>query len=212
MTSNQKQIIEIFKSNYKSPKSELIFNTPYELLVAVILSAQCTDKRVNIVTKELFKVASTPDAMVDLGVEQLEKYIKSCGFYHNKAKNIIDASRDIILYFKGNVPNNMKDLMSLAGVGEKTASVVMAVAYNVPSMPVDTHMQRLSNRLGFVNNLYNPHKISIELQKIVPKDFWIDFHHSMILHGRYVCTAKNPKCDICILKNVCKSKVKFNKV
>ena len=205
MNNSQSKICELLKENYKNPKCELHFSTPFELLVAVILSAQCTDKRVNEVVKTLFVEANTPEAFAKMKQEELEQKIKSCGFYRNKAKNIISASKDICLRFGSKVPQTQKELESLAGVGEKTASVILAVAFNIPAIAVDTHVTRLSNRLGFVKNLNDPHKICVELKKIIPVEDWIDFHYQLVLHGRYVCKAINPNCQNCFLKGICPS-------
>jgi len=188
---------------YPNRECELNFNSPYELLVAVILSSQCTDKRVNKVTEQLFKVASTPKEMVALGEEKLKQYIYSCGFYNNKAKNIIAASVDLIDRFGGVVPNNFESLVTLAGVGEKTASVVLATAFNVPAFAVDTHVLRLSKRLGLANEK-TPHDTMVKLKKRINKNFWIAGHFSLVLHGRYCCYSRKPNCGECQLVDICK--------
>lgn len=205
MKKNLQKIIEIMRETYKSPKCELEWTTPFELLVAVILSAQCTDKRVNMVVAKLFKEYNKPEQFANISQEELEDWIKPCGFYHNKARNIISASRDIVERYNGEVPSDKDSLMQLSGVGEKTASVVQAVAYNVPAIAVDTHVLRLSNRFGFVNNQKDPHKVMIALQRAVPKEYWIDFHYAMVLHGRYVCKAQKPNCGSCCFKEYCRS-------
>ena len=188
---------------YVNPKCELEFNSNYELLVAVILSAQCTDKRVNLVTKELFKEYNTPFKMITLSQEELEHKIRSCGFFHNKAKHILEASHDIIDRFDGEVPKEKSDLLSLAGVGEKTANVVVSMAFNTPAIAVDTHVFRVSNRLGLANSK-DVFKTQKQLEKTIPKDKWIKFHYALVLHGRYVCKSQRPNCNECGLKDLCK--------
>lgn len=204
----QSEIKDLLLKTYKGATCELEWKTPFELLVAVILSAQCTDKRVNEVTKDLFKLHNTPEDFANIALEELEGLIKSCGFYHNKAKNIIACSKDIVQRFGGEVPKTEEELMGLAGVGEKTASVVLGTAFKIPAMPVDTHVLRLSGRLGFVNNLNDPHKVCVELKKLIDKKDWIDFHFALVLHGRYVCKAINPGCENCVLNKICPSRKK----
>lgn len=189
-------------------KCELNYKTPYQLLVAVILSAQCTDKRVNQVTKSLFELAPTPKKMQDLGIDKLKQIIYPCGFYNNKAKSIIDATNDIITKFNGKVPSNMEDLTSLAGVGRKTANVVLGECFNIPSIAVDTHVLRLSKRLGLTKENSTPEKCEKDLVKIIEKEKQVKFHHQMIHFGRYYCKAQNPKCEDCKLYNICKNKKK----
>lgn len=196
------KIFERIKLIYKDPKCELEFKTPFELLIAVVLSAQCTDKRVNETTKVLFNVANTPKQFVDMPQDILEKYIFSCGFYKNKALAIKNLSKDIVDKFAGNVPNNLDDLTKLSGVGIKTASVVLSLAYKIPALAVDTHVFRVSNRLG-VAMAKTPEEMYKILLKVVPKDFWIDYHYSLVLHGRYICKARNPKCGECGFKDLC---------
>jgi endonuclease-3 len=202
MKSSEK-VLEILRDLINDPKSELEFSSNYELLVAVMLSAQCTDKRVNIITRKLFKVANTPEKMIHLSIEQIEEYIKSCNYYHNKAKNIYNASLDIVKNFDGQVPDNYNDLVSLSGVGNKTANVILAVGFGVNALPVDTHVLRVSNRLGFVNT-NNPTKCENELKKIFKNKDWAEIHHLMLLFGRYYCKATKPDCENCKLKKFCK--------
>jgi endonuclease-3 len=171
--------------------------------VAVILSAQCTDKRVNIVTKELFAVANTPEKMINLGIERLKEIIKPCGFFNNKAKSIINASASLIEKFNSIVPKTREELLSLSGVGEKTASVVLAVAFGVPAIAVDTHVFRVSNRLGLANAT-TVEKTQRDLEKNIPREKWIKLHYALVLHGRYVCKAIKPQCENCGLKELCK--------
>lgn len=197
-----KKIIDMLKQIYPDAKCELEHNSPYELLIATILSAQSTDKRVNMVTKELFKVADTPQKMVDLGEEKLKEYIKSIGFYNTKSKNIISASIDIIQNYDGKVPKTMEELTKLAGVGRKTANVVMSNCFGVPAIAVDTHVFRLAHRLGFSDS-ENILEVEYDLQKKISKKDWTLAHHLLIFHGRYTCKAQRPQCDICNLKNCC---------
>lgn len=195
-------VLDYLKERYPNPVPKLKFNTPYELLVAVILSAQCTDDRVNKVTEVLFKEYNTPQKILTLTQEQLEKYIYSCGFYHNKAKHILSASSDIIKKYNGEVPSDFNQLKSLAGVGQKTANVVWSVAFNGDAIAVDTHVFRVSNRLGLAN-ANTPFKVETQLKKIIPKQRWSESHHFLIFYGREICTAKKPKCDVCELKQYC---------
>ena len=194
-----KRVIDL----YPERTCELNYSTPFELLVAVILSAQCTDKRVNEVTKKLFKVASTPQAILELGIEKLKKYIYSCGFYNNKAQNIIKMSRDLVENHDSLVPQDFNSLVRLAGVGEKTASVVLATAFNVPAFAVDTHVFRLSKRLGLANES-SAHKTMVKLKSRINKNLWSAGHFALVLHGRYCCYSRKPNCVECGLKDICK--------
>ena len=193
-----------FDELYLDPKCELVFHSDYELLVAVILSAQCTDKRVNLVTAELFRDYNTAEKMITLSQEELEQKIRTCGFFHNKAKHILEMSNDLIQKHNCKVPSNKEELKALAGVGEKTANVVLAVAFNVPAIAVDTHVFRVSNRIGLANGK-TVSKVQKDLEKNLPKDKWIKMHYALVLHGRYVCKAQKPLCETCELKDVCKS-------
>lgn len=195
------KVLNYLDELFPEPACELKFNSKFELLVSVILSAQCTDKRVNMVTSELFKKYNTPKDFAGLKQEELENMIKSCGFYHNKAKNIISCSKDILERFNGNVPNNVDDLMSLAGVGKKTANVVFSVGFGGDAIAVDTHVFRVSNRLGIKSK--NPLECEAKLQKLVPKQNWSKVHHQMVLFGRYNCKAIKPNCKECELVNIC---------
>ncbi|MGP1411054.1 MAG: endonuclease III [Peptoanaerobacter stomatis] len=197
-----KAIIEILKEMYPDATCELNHNTPYELLVATILSAQSTDKRVNIVTKDLFKVADTPEKMVKLGEEKLKEYIRTIGFFNTKSKNLISMSRDLIQKYNSEVPKTMEELTSLAGVGRKTANVVMSNCFKVPAIAVDTHVFRLAHRLGF-SAQEDVYKVEMDLQKKIAKKDWTLAHHMLIFHGRYTCKAKNPLCEECNLKEYC---------
>ena len=207
---NGVELLERLVNYYPKNKCELNYTSPYELLVAVILSAQCTDKRVNEVAKCLFSKANTPEDMVSLGEQELKKIIKPCGFFNNKAKSIIQASRNLIEKFNSVVPKTREELLGLAGVGEKTASVVLAVAFGVPAIAVDTHVFRLSKRLGLANKK-TPTETMHALEKKLPKDIWIDGHFALVLHGRYVCKAINPKCSECIIKDGCPNFNKYKK-
>lgn len=195
--------MQILARNFPNPKSELNFNSPFELLVAVILSAQCTDKRVNVVTEQLFAVANTAEQMMALPLERIEQLIHSCGFYHNKAKFLLSMSSDIINRFGGVVPDNIQQLRSLAGVGRKTANVVYAVAFGGQAIAVDTHVFRVSNRLGLVN-AHNVLDTEKQLMALLPQDSWADSHHYILLHGRYVCKSQRPMCHMCNVSQYCK--------
>lgn len=186
-----------------APTSELEYVNPYTLLVAVVLSAQTTDKSVNKATAPLFKIVDTPEKMVDLGEEGLLPYIKSIGLYKNKAKNVIGLSRMLIEDFNSIVPDNRDDLMKLPGVGRKTANVVLNVIFNQPSMPVDTHLMRVSPKIGLAEGS-NPVEIEESLLKRIPEKYLKNAHHWILLHGRYVCTARNPKCEECLISDLCK--------
>ena len=187
---------------YPDAKPALRYSTPYELLVAVILSAQCTDERVNKVTEKLFKGYSTPQAMTTLTQTELEKYIFSCGFYRMKAEHILSASRDILDKFGGKVPETVEELMSLAGVGKKTANVVYSVAFGGDAIAVDTHVFRVSNRLGLAKG-DTPLKVEAGLNKAIPKADWSKAHHWLIWHGRKVCHSQRPDCGNCTLRPFC---------
>lgn len=210
MKKNILDIISKVDMLSENPKCELEFHSNYELLVAVILSAQCTDKRVNAVTNELFKEFNTPEKMITLSQAELEKKIRACGFFRNKAKHILEASRDIVEKYNGELPADKAKLMKLSGVGEKTANVVVSLAFGIPAIAVDTHVFRVSNRLGLAN-ADNVTKTQKDLEKNVPKDKWIKFHYSLVLHGRYVCKAIKPRCEECSLKDCCKYFKKQNK-
>lgn len=201
--ANTQMILEKLAEEFPNAKSELNFKTPFELLVAVILSAQCTDKRVNAVTPALFAVADTPQKMAELPTERIERLIHSCGFYHNKAQFLQKASEDIVSRFNGEVPNNLEQLHTLAGVGRKTANVVYAVAFGGQAIAVDTHVFRVSNRLGLVraNNVLDAEK---QLMQAIPQNMWADAHHYILLHGRYVCKSQRPLCGNCTLQKLCK--------
>lgn len=201
--NNTYEILNILEKMYPDAHCELNYNTPFELLVAVILSAQCTDKRVNIITTELFKKYNTPEDFASMDIKQLEKLIYSCGFYHNKAKSIINASREILLNFNGEVPKTVDELMTLSGVGRKTANVVYSVAFGGQAIAVDTHVFRVSKRLG-LSDATTPEKTELQLMKLFPKEKWYQLHHNLIFHGRYTCKSQNPNCAECGLVEYCK--------
>lgn len=197
------QLLQILEEVYFDAKPALDYTTPYELLIAVILSAQCTDERVNKVTAELFKAYNTPEKILTLSQEELEKYIFSCGFYRNKAKHILSASLDILQKFNGQVPENFDDLKSLAGVGQKTANVVASICFQMDAIAVDTHVFRVSNRLGLANAT-TVEKTEEELKKAIPKEKWSKAHHWLIFHGRRICHSQRPNCAGCMLTSYCK--------
>lgn len=200
--ANKEKALAILASLYPDAKPALHYTTPYELLVAVVLSAQCTDERVNIVTKSLFKDYNTPEKMVTLSQKELEKYIFSCGFYRMKAEHILSASKDILEKFNGEVPATIEELMTLAGVGKKTANVVYSVAFGGAAIAVDTHVFRVSNRLGLAKGK-TPEQVEQGLCKAIPKEDWSKAHHWLIYHGRRVCHSQKPNCEGCALKEIC---------
>lgn len=197
-----KKILDELSRLYPDAKPALLYSTPFELLVAVILSAQCTDERVNKVTRELFKEYSTPQAVDGMDVGLLEKYIYSCGFYRAKAAHIKSAAHDIMQKFGGEVPSSHADLKTLAGVGQKTANVVYAVAFGGDAIAVDTHVFRVSKRLGLASG-NTPEKVEEDLKKVIPKSDWSKAHHWLIYHGRRVCHSRKPDCAACTLKELC---------
>ncbi|WP_097026537.1 endonuclease III [Clostridium peptidivorans] len=199
---NIDNVIKILGETYPNAECELNFKSPYELLVATILSAQCTDKRVNVVTSELFKEYNTPEKMVSLTEEELGEKIRSCGFYKNKSKNILETSKSIIIEHSGEVPKTMEELIRLPGVGRKTANVVLSNAFGVPAIAVDTHVFRVSNRIGIAHG-NTPEQVEDELMKNIPKDMWSITHHYLIWHGRNICKARKPDCEVCPVAPYC---------
>lgn len=199
-----KEIITILEDEFPYAKIRLNHTSPFELLIATILSAQCTDERVNIVTKNLFEKYRNPADFANLSNEILEREIYSTGFYKTKSKNIIRASKIILEEYGGKVPNKREDLMKLPGVGRKTANVILGHCFNQPAIVVDTHVIRVTNRLGFVQTK-NPVKIELVLEKLLPKNKWVKFTHLIISHGRKYCTARNPKCFDCPVNFLCLS-------
>ena len=195
-------VFERFKKNNPEPKSELEYKNPYTLLVAVVLSAQATDKSVNKATKDLFKIADTPEKMIALGEEKLIEYIRSIGLYKNKAHNVIELSRTLVKEFNSKVPGTREELETLAGVGRKTANVVLNVIFNQPTMPVDPHLLRICPKIGLAEGS-TPLEVEKSLVERIPQRYMEHAHHWLILHGRYVCTARNPKCDDCLISDLC---------
>ena len=190
-----------------NPKSELEYSNPFELLVAVVLSAQATDKSVNLATRKLYPVANTPEAIVRLGVEGLTPYIKTIGLYRNKAKHVVALSQKLLDEFGGIVPDDRQSLESLPGVGRKTANVVLNVAFGHPTIAVDTHIFRVSNSTGFAPGK-TPEEVEKKLLKFVPTEFKKDSHHWLLLHGRYCCKATKPECAACPILDLCEFKKK----
>lgn len=202
MDEKTKEIISILSKKFPSPESELTYGNVFQLLAAVILSAQCTDKRVNMVTKTLFPLAGTPEKMAAMPIEKLEEIIHPCGFYKTKSKFLHNMAKDILGRFGGEVPRELDDLRSLDGVGRKTANVVYAVGFGGQAIAVDTHVFRVANRLGLAD-AKTPEKTEEQLTAAIDKNLWRDSHHYLLLFGRYFCTARNPKCAECELKHLC---------
>ena len=200
--ANKEKALKKLEETYRGAKAALRYSSPYELLVAVVLSAQCTDERVNKVTQELFKKHNTPQTMLTLSQTELEKYIFSCGFYRMKAEHILSASRDIIQKFGGEVPSTVEELTTLAGVGKKTANVVYSVAFGGDAIAVDTHVFRVSNRLGLAKGK-TPEEVEKGLNTAIPKKDWSSAHHWLIWHGRKICHSQKPDCENCVLKEEC---------
>ncbi|PJA98642.1 MAG: endonuclease III [Ignavibacteriales bacterium CG_4_9_14_3_um_filter_30_11] len=198
------KIFSLLKLEYPEVSCFLNHETPFQLLISTILSAQCTDERVNIVTEKLFKDYRTQEDFVKIPSSKLEKYIYSTGFFKQKAKSIKNCSKMLIEKYDGEVPNFMNELVKLPGVGRKTASVVLGNVFKIPSIAVDTHVTRLTNLLGIVDTI-DPVKIEFKLKEYLPKNDWINSSHYLIIHGRNVCNAKKPKCSICILSKICPS-------
>ena len=210
MKARTKKIVEILKETYPDAQCELNYETPFQLLVATILSAQTTDKKVNEVTETLFRDYPDVDAFLKLTNDELEERIKQIGLYRNKSKNLILMVRQLKEKFNGEVPDTMEGITSLAGAGRKTANVVLSNAFGVPSIAVDTHVFRVSNRLGLAHS-DNVLEVEKQLQKELPKKEWTLMHHMLIIHGRRCCTARKPKCSECPLNTVCtyyKTKIK----
>lgn len=202
MEQRCKDIYNILYDIYKIPKCELEYNNLFQLLVAVILSAQCTDKRVNIVTKELFKEYKTSKDFAKLSQKELEEKIHSCGFYHNKAKNILKMSKTLNEKYNGEVPDNMEELLNLSGVGRKTANVVLSEGFKKSAIAVDTHVFRVSHRLN-LSNAKTPEKTELDLMKKFDENLWSNLHLYLVLYGRYVCKSIRPLCEDCKLKKYC---------
>ena len=209
---NQKQAIEIvkmLKEAYPDAKCSLDFKTPFEMLVAVCLSAQCTDERVNKTTPSIFAKYDTPEDFANADIKELEELVHPCGFYKNKAKNLKAAGQKIIFDFGGEVPHTMEELVQIPGVGRKSANVIMLEAFNDPQgIAVDTHCKRIANRLG-LSAESEPSKIEKDLCKLIPKEYWKDVNHILIWHGRKICSSQKPKCNECALNKQCKNVKSF---
>lgn len=197
------EVFERFKSQNPEPKPELNYYSPFTLLVAVVLSAQTTDKSVNKVTEKLFKLADTPEKMKEIPQEQIAEIIRPIGLTQNKSRNILNLSRKLCDDFDGKVPSTLEELMTLSGVGRKTANVVLNVVFGQPTMPVDTHLLRISPKIGLAEGK-TPEQVEKSLCERIPEKYMQHAHHWLILHGRYVCTARNPKCSECLINDICK--------
>ena len=197
-----KTVLEILNETYAGVKCGLDFTNHYELLISTILSAQWTDQRVNVVTKELYKKYNTPETMITLSQEELGEKIKSCGFYNNKSKNILGATKLILEKHRGEVPNTMEELIELNGVGRKTANVVLSNAFSIPAIAVDTHVFRVSKRIGLASGK-DAYEVEQQLMKNIPKKMWSDAHHYLIWHGRKICKARKPNCNMCPIAPYC---------
>lgn len=187
---------------YPDAKAELNYSTPFELLIATMLSAQCTDVRVNQTTEILYDIANTPETIYEMGYDSLSKIIKPCGLYQSKAKNIIGTCKTLIEDFNSEVPQSIDTLVTFPGVGKKTANVVVSNAFDIPAIAVDTHVFRVSNRIGLVH-ASDVKKTEDELQKVIDRELWTKTHHTLIFHGRRVCSARKPKCEDCTINSVC---------
>lgn len=197
------KIIEILKKYYPDATCSLDFDTPFQMVVAVVLSAQCTDERVNKTTPHLFEKHGTPYAVNNMSLEELERIIRPCGFYKNKSKNIKEMAKVLVERYNGRVPDNMEELMTLPGVGRKSANVIMLEAFNnSQGIAIDTHAKRIANRVGMSNNK-EPEKIEKDILKIVPKEYYKDVNHLLVWHGRKICKARKPECEKCPIKEYC---------
>lgn len=198
-------MLEILEEVYKDTTTALYYTSPFELLIAVVLSAQCTDNRVNIITARLFPAYNSAEKMAELSLTELEKLIRDCGLFHSKAKNILATCQILIERHQGHVPSTMEELLELPGVGRKTANVLLSQLFNQPAIAVDTHVFRVANRLGLAKGK-SPEEVEQGLMKAIPKAKWSDAHHWLIWHGRKVCKARNPECAECKLNALCPSK------
>lgn len=211
MTNTEKKeklnkIIELLEIKYPDAICSLVADDPFHLLVATRLSAQCTDARVNLITPALFAKFPTPQAFADAKIEQVEELIKSCGLYHSKAKDLVALGKTLVEKFDSKVPDTMEDLTSLPGIGRKTANLILGDVFGKPAVVTDTHFIRLCNRMGFVNTK-EPRKVEDAMRKLLPPEKSNDFCHRTVLHGREVCTARSPKCEICPIKEICAKKL-----
>lgn len=203
--------VEYFSMHNPDAETELHYSNPFELLIAVILSAQCTDKRINLVTPALFERYPTPDSLAESSVEEVFTYIRSVSYPNNKAKHLVGMAQKLLAEFNGIVPEKVEDLVKLPGVGRKTANVISSVVYDNPAMAVDTHVFRVSNRLGLTTNATTPLAVEKQLVKYLPVETIKIAHHWLILHGRYICLARKPKCEVCPITHFCKYFEKTNK-
>ena len=197
-------VINWFQENAESSETELNYENNFQLLIAVILSAQCTDKRVNIITPALFEAFPVPEVLAASSQDEIYEYIKSCTYPNNKAKSLVGMAKKLMEEHNGEVPTDFDSLITLPGVGRKTANVMLSVAFDTPAMAVDTHVFRVANRIGLTTNSKNPLQSEKELVKHIPRSILSKAHHWLILHGRYICVARKPKCEICGLKEWCK--------
>ena len=211
-TERARIALDRLRDRIPAPETELQYRTEFELLVAVILSAQCTDARVNRVTPDLFAAYPTPEAMAEASAEEIFPYIRSVSYPNNKAKALAVTARMLVEEFGGEVPQTHKELMTLRGVGRKTANVIVAVAFDEPAIAVDTHVFRVANRIGIVENAPTPRAVEDGLRRVIPKEDWGEAHHLLILHGRYTCTARSPKCEQCPLTDICAYYAKLQKL
>ena len=198
------EVLRRFEREMPSPQTELVFASPFQLLVAVILSAQCTDKRVNMITPELFRAFPTPEKLAEAGRDEIYEYIKSCSYPNNKAKSLEGMARKLVEEYGGEVPDDIDALMSLPGVGRKTANVILSVIYDRPAMAVDTHVFRVAERIGLTTGSRSPLATERALTANIPQAVLAKAHHWLILHGRYVCKARKPLCGDCFLADVCR--------
>ena len=200
------EVLKLLDENYGKVQCHLNHENAYQLLFATILSAQCTDDRVNIITKDLFKKYKTLKDFAQADLAEMEKDVRPAGFYHNKAKNIINSAQKLLYDYNGQVPSDINELVKLPGVGRKTANVIRGHIYNIPSIVVDTHVRRVSNLIGFTDS-QDPVKIEFRLMEILPEDHWIDYNTQIISHGRKICVARRPKCNECFLYSYCNGKI-----
>ncbi len=211
-TERARLTVERLRDAIPRPETELQYRTEFELLVAVILSAQCTDARVNLVTPDLFSAYPTPEAMAEVGADEIFPYIRSVSYPNNKATSLATTARVLVEHFGGEVPQTHAELMTLRGVGRKTANVVVAVAFDEPAIAVDTHVFRVANRIGLVEDAPTPRAVEDGLRRVIPREDWGEAHHLLILHGRYTCTARSPKCAACPLTDLCQYYAKLQKL
>jgi len=203
-TERYKKVIDWFEQNVPIAETELHYHDPFQLMISVILSAQCTDKRVNMITPALFEAFPAPEVLAASNKETVFEYIKSVSYPNNKANHLVEMAKKLVSDFGGKVPSTIEDLMKLPGIGKKSANVVASVAFHVPALAVDTHVFRVANRIGLTNDSKTPLETERELTKYIPKRLWSIAHHWLILHGRYVCIARKPKCETCGLQSYCK--------